>query len=368
MPTTNQLFQFDPEALEPGIRALVKAIEEQPDLPERLARMALTFRKKKERGDGVLLAREARRMSPDDPLIQVLTDWVVRRHVPLWHFPLVHDELRNQAYAEALERFVKPGMTVLEIGTGTGLLAMLAARAGAKHVYTCEAEPPVAEAARAVIAHNGLADRITVIAKNATELRIGTDLPERADLFVAEIVDNGLLGEGVLSLTEHARAHLLKDEAVLLPHTISAVGMLVSGAGYRKSYRMGEVMGFDLSPFNRFSPPTVGTVTGGGRADALSGCCELLRLDLTRDHPKMREAQTVTLTADRDGIADGVLRWLRLDFGGGICFENRPPQESAWFPQLHLFREPRPVVRQGEPVALSVQHDRKRVFIQERFL
>ena len=113
---------------------------------------------------------------------------------------------------------------MFEIGTGTGLLAMLAARAGARHFYTCEAEQPVAEAARDIISRNGLSERITVIAKSAEKIRLVEDLPERADLFVAEIVDNSLLGERVLPLTELARARLLKPGAVLLPRAIAAMG------------------------------------------------------------------------------------------------------------------------------------------------
>jgi len=353
---------LDTESLEPGLRTLVEAILDRRDLPERLARLALTFRKQRDRNDSLTLAGAARAMSPHDPLVQALTDWVVRRHVPLWHFRIVHDEQRNRAYADALRQFVKPGMTVFEIGTGTGLLAMLAAQAGARHVYTCEVEPPVAEAAREIIARNGFADRITVIEKDAMQIRIGQDLPERADLFVAEIVDNNLLGEQILQLTEFARARLLKPDAILLPHTVVAMGMVVRGSGSQQTCRMATVMGFDLSPFNRFSPQTVNAGLGGGDFDALSDCRELFAFDLTRDQPKMEESRKVSLMCTHSGVADGVLRWHRLDFGEGIVFENRPPQTSCWCPQLHLFRQPRTLVH-GEEVSISFYHDRERLII-----
>lgn len=358
----DQNLTLDMDTLEPGLRKMVRAIENKPDLPERLARMALAFRKHHDRNDSCKLALAARSMRPNDELIRVLTDWVIRRHAPQWHFPLVHDELRNQAYSDALQHFVEPGMVVFEIGTGTGLLAMLAARAGAGHVYTCETEPPVAEAARDIIARNGLAERITVIQKNATEIRLGKDLPERADLFVAEIVDNHILAESVLALTEFARAHLLKPGAKLLPHSVSAMGMLVAGE-WRK-YRMDKVMGFDLSPFNRFSPSMSNAGAGGGQIDALSDVHKLLELDLMQDQPKMTEARNITITTNKPGVMDGMLRWHKLDFGDGIFFENRPPQISAWYPQLHLFQEPR-TVKKGEKMRIEIFHDRERIVIQE---
>jgi len=353
---------LDLTTLGPGARRLVEAIEGRPDLPRRLAEMALVLRGRGAGRDARALADAARRLAPDDPRLHELTEWSIRHQVPRWHFPLVHDAARNRAYADALNHFVEPGMTVFEIGTGTGLLAMLAARAGAAHVYTCESQPAVAAVAREIIARNGLAERITVLARNATELRLGEDLPARADLFVAEIVDNSLLGEGVLPLTEFARAELLTPDAILLPRAVGAAGMLVSGDGYRQRYRMEEVMGFDLTPFNRFAPASVPVAGGGGSPDPLSAPGDLLTLDLTRDQPTLEAPRVVTLTPHRAGVADGLLRWHRLDFGAGIRFENRPPAPSAWSPQLHLFRTPLEVAA-GEPVDLAIHHDRQRLLI-----
>src|SRR5262249_45946357 len=53
------------------------------------------------------------------------------RTVPRWHFAMLNDSERNDALAVALERVVRPGSHVLDIGSGSGLLAMVAARAGA---------------------------------------------------------------------------------------------------------------------------------------------------------------------------------------------------------------------------------------------
>lgn len=352
---------LDADALSPGARTLVEAVWTKNDLPERLAHMALLFRSRKLRNDARLLALAARSLAPQDFRIRVLTDWLERYEAPLWHFGIVHDHLRNEAYARALDHYVKPGMTVFEIGTGTGILAMLAARAGAQHVYTCERRADVAEAARAIIERNGFSDRITVIAKDAEDVELGVDLPARADLFVAEIVDNSLLGEMVLPLTELARERFLKPDAILLPRTVSAVGCLVSGHGQHERYRMQEIMGFDLSPFNRFSPIEIGMPQGGGDVEPLSEPLELISFDLHRDAPGQGCGE-VEMVVAKDGIAEGIMRWLRLEFGAGIVFENKPPQASAWWPLLHIL--PRPFqVRVGQRVPLEINHTRDRVFL-----
>ena len=352
---------MDLSALSPAARTFVDALVGREDLPVRLAQMALVLKGRDQKKDARLLAQAALELAPDNYRVRVLADWLNRRQAPLWHFGIIHDEIRNQTYARALRHHVKPGMVVFEIGTGTGLLAMLAAEAGARHVYTCERRSDVAAAAREIIARNGFADRVTVIDKEAHAVQLGVDLPERADLFVAEIVDNTLLGEGVLPLTELARKKFLKPEAILLPHTVSAMGYLMGGTGHRHQYRMGTVMGFDLTPFNRFTPIELNAGKGGGQVEPLSRAVELMRFDLHEDTPK-EASQSVELIADQAGQAESLLRWLRLDFGEGIVFENRPPQPSSWDPHLHILPEPL-AVKPGDALTFEISHNRDRLFV-----
>jgi type II protein arginine methyltransferase len=360
--TSSALEQLlDISRLSPMAQSFVMAITDRADLPLRLAQMALLFKNREMKTDAKALARAAHQLSPDDFRVRVLTDWLQRREAPLWHFRIVHDQLRNAAYADALRRFVVPGMIVFEIGTGTGILAMLAAQAGAAHVYTCERRQDVAATARAIIARNGLSERITVIEKEAHNVRLGEDLPQRADLFVAELVDNSLLGEGVLHLTEHARRKLLAPDAILLPRTVSAMGYLITGRGHWKSYRMDRVMGFDLTPFNRFTPIEINAGEGGGEVEPLSDAVELAHFDLRCETPAEANHR-VTLIASRAGTAEAILRWLRLDFGGGIQFENCPPQRSSWDPQLHLFPQAR-WLNVGDRLDIEVSHNRDRLFL-----
>ena len=95
---------------------------------------------------------------------------------------LINDPVRTGAYAKALERAVRPGATVLDIGTGTGILALLACRCGARLVHAVELDP-VIDVARQVAAANGLQDRIVFHAVDSTRL----ELPERVDVVVSDI-------------------------------------------------------------------------------------------------------------------------------------------------------------------------------------
>ena len=88
-----------------------------------------------------------------------------------FHYAMINDHPRNEFYRECLRRAIVPGESVvLEIGTGSGLLAMLAARLGARKVVAVEASRHMAALARKNIAANGLDGAITVIERLSTEV------------------------------------------------------------------------------------------------------------------------------------------------------------------------------------------------------
>ena len=97
----------------------------------------------------------------------------------------------------------------------------MVARAGAARVYACEANPMLAASARAVIAANGLADRITVFDRHSTGFDRVHDLGGGVDLVVSEVFCHKLIGEGVLGSLAHACGELAAPGALFLPERAS---------------------------------------------------------------------------------------------------------------------------------------------------
>ena len=131
--------------------------------PLALARLAGVLFNMGEKARANETALKALRSAPDDAAVRSLVSGILSQGVPRWHFNMVRDAARNAAYEAALGRAVTAQTSVLEIGTGSGILAMMAARAGSKHVVTCEAVPAIAETAREIVALNGFADRVRVV-------------------------------------------------------------------------------------------------------------------------------------------------------------------------------------------------------------
>jgi protein arginine N-methyltransferase 7 len=167
-----------------------------------------------------------------------------------FHFAMMNDTQRNEFYQESLRKVITPESVVVEIGTGSGLLAMICARLGAKHVYAIEANSSLAKLARANARANGLDHRITIVNKMSTEVR-ARDLPHgKADVLVSEILGTLLLSESALEYNEDARKRLLKPGAAVIPRRGTQHVTLVSCPQLRSITTVSGWGGIDFSRFN----------------------------------------------------------------------------------------------------------------------
>ncbi|XP_006860390.1 PREDICTED: protein arginine N-methyltransferase 7 [Chrysochloris asiatica] len=148
---------------------------------------------------------------------------------------MLHDKDRNIKYYQgiraAVSRVKERGQkaVVLDIGTGTGLLSMMAVTAGADFCYAIEVFKPMAEAAVKIVEKNGFSDKIKIINKHSTEVTVGPDgdMPCRANILITELFDTELIGEGALPSYEHAHRHLVQENCEAVPHRATVYAQLV---------------------------------------------------------------------------------------------------------------------------------------------
>lgn len=308
------------------------------------------------------LAREAQALAPDDADVQIQTRALIAASVPAWHFTMVRDEARNTDYQAAIERAVGPGTRVLDIGSGTGLLAMMAARAGAQSVVSCEMTPAIADAARDIVALNGHADRVRVIGKKSTELDPEADLGGRVDLLVSEIIAGNLLGEGMLPVMTDAVDRLLAPGGRMIPEAGHVVVSLVDLADWGRR-AMGDVAGFDMRPFNRLQNPVRKIGTGNKGITLRGAAADMFGFDFTTGGPWRARTNSVELVAD-GGKVNGVIQWIRLRLDAETVHENRPVPGamSSWSALVTLFdREATPPA--GTRIRVDGAHDSNSVRI-----
>ena len=126
-------------------------------------------------------------------------DWFKNNGI---YMPMINDTGRNIAYKAAIER-VAPGSVVCDVGTGTGLLSILAAKAGAKKVYSVEMDPGRAQYARKMFDKLGL-NNIKIIHKNFLTCN-RSDIQEDVDYFVSETIGNPIFNENIVDLSKYAK-------------------------------------------------------------------------------------------------------------------------------------------------------------------
>lgn len=324
----------------PHIEGLLALRDKAANRPDALAAVARLLHTAGRREEAVEAAARAVSLAPGNEGVRAVAAEVLNHDVPAWHFLIVADAARNEAYETALRRAVTPGCLVLEVGTGTGLLAMMAARAGAGRVVTCEANEAIAHAAREIVARNGFADRITVIGRHSSTIDLERDLGRRADVFVSEIVSNNMVGEGVLDVLEDVRPRLLRAEGVIIPASGQVRIALCCDAQWDRR-QLGVISGFDLSPFNRLAPPRRVTAIGAPRLSLRSAAADLFAIDFARGGRFPDRSASLVLPS-AGGRVDTVAQWIALDLDAVTRYENHPgPEaESCWAVMLHPLGRP----------------------------
>jgi hypothetical protein len=305
------------------------------------------------------LARRAIALAPGDGKVGALAGELLSREVARWHFTIVADERRNRAYDAAIRAAVKPGMRVLDIGAGTGLLAMMAARAGAAEVISCEMNATIAEAAQEIVRANGLADRVRVIAKHSQKLE-PEELGGPVDVLVSETISNDVVAQLWLPALEDARKRLCKPDAQVIPsRTIARVALAYDSRLGRE--RMRDVDGFDLSGFNPLAATRYQLRADSERLSLRSTHADLFDFDFQQPTEFPEGEAQAQVVAD-GGEANGILQWIAIGLDGETWYENAPGEASCWAPLFTPLAAPIAPAA-GTRVTIHGLQDRRRMIV-----
>jgi type II protein arginine methyltransferase len=342
------------------------ALSVSPGNPLILNNLAVTMTDAGRRDEALEIFHQVLRLQPDNVDVRHQVRRLSSSIVPFWHIAMMNDQPRNDAFEAAIKRAVEirgADAQILDIGSGSGLLSMMAARAGASNIVTCEAVPVIAKTAGEIIADNGFDDRIKVVAKTSQNLVIGKDMEKRADILISEILSSDLLAEHVIATFEDAHARLVSEDATVIPRAATALGCLVSSDTLADYSHVTTASGFDVSRFNALAPtrvPLHGTMTAWTR---LSADFELVAVDLTQPkQPAMKKKISLPVLAS--GRATGIVQWMRIDLIDDITFCNHPDDyhDGGWLQVLHTFPKPVDVVK-GQTIELLVGHDRSSLMV-----
>jgi type I protein arginine methyltransferase len=256
------------------------------------------------------------------------------RDFPAWHFAMLNDEDRNKAIERAIAGLKLHGKIVFEIGTGCGLVALLFAKYGSEHVYSCEINPRMADIARSVIGRTELADRITLFKASSSEVIEKQLLPRTPDVIFTETLDCGVVGEGFYSVARDIR-RIRGAGTLVIPAQIQQFGMLVEAQTLSRLNRVSMACGFDISALNDYSTRTYFPVRE--RLYDYTPLSEPFPLH-QYSYVEERMITPKRAIAYRSGTAHGMLSWFEAQFGNETV-TNSPGTHGHWHQAFHPFED-----------------------------
>jgi protein arginine N-methyltransferase 1 len=258
---------------------------------------------------------------------------------PVEHGRMLHDDRRTLDYLAAIRKVVRPGDVVIDLGTGSGVLATAAARAGAKQVYALEASD-IADVAEEVFRRNGVDGTVALVRGSSRTL----ELPEPADVLVAEIIGNEPFEEDILESTVDARTRFLRPNARMIPEALALLArpLLIPeeearqrALGATAVERWRALYDIDFEPLVEAAVPgpahhiTEGEVAVRWRP--VGPATVLHEIDLTTVEDVAVNA-TADLVVDAPGAVNGVAVTFRAQLSSSVVHELDPWRwtSSSW--------------------------------------
>jgi len=239
---------------------------------------------------------------------------------------MLADGRRMDFYQAAIARHIQPGDRVIDLGTGTGILAAFAARRGAARVYAID-HSKIIRRARLLAAENGIA-RVEFHATHSREFT----LPERVDVIVHEQMGDCLFDEAMVANVADLRDRLLKPGGLILPSRFEFFCEPVKLRDERRVPFIWElkVHGFDYACLERHRPQEPGyyRLRGGdlGLVDHFLGVAEpALTLDLQTVSEADLPAEIVfRRTVVRPGRLDGFAIYFQAKVDRDLVLSSSP--------------------------------------------
>ncbi|KAF1770637.1 hypothetical protein GCK72_002457 [Caenorhabditis remanei] len=268
---------------------------------------------------------------------------------------------------------------VLDIGTGTGLLSLMAAREGADKVTALEVFKPMGDCARHITGHSEWADKITVISERSTDVSQIGGSP--ADIIVAEVFDTELIGEGALRTFKEALKRLAKPGCRVVPssgnvyivpvesHLLKMFNTIPRLNGAEDEHPLGNCSGtaavFDVQlsevkthEFQELSDPIVA-----------------FKFDFEHEEKIIFDESFVRkATAHSSGTIDAILMWWDIDMDGtGKTFIDmapkwKNPDNYAWrdhWMQAVYYLPQKKKVEMGQTFEIVCNHDEFSIWFSE---
>ena len=272
----------------------------------------------------------------------------------LYEFPSVHagmlyDEERVAKYSEAISQVVKKGDVVADIGTGTGLLAFLCLKAGAKRVHAIERSSTINWAKR-IADKNGFSDKIIFYRQDSRDC----DLPEKIDVVVSELIGHIAFEEGMAESLFDAKERFLVADGVMIPERVNLrVALVEENEVYPECIKCWrDIEGIDYSIMRREAVKAF-YLTSLSSRDLLSEPKTFFNANF-KERRQLNLKEKDSFDVCRSGEINGIALWFEASLSSNITLSSGPWSQTHWKQCFAPIAEPM-AVKAGDLISVSIE-------------
>jgi type I protein arginine methyltransferase len=249
-----------------------------------------------------------------------------------YHRTLIADRVRNEAFKRALSSVIVPGKsTVADIGAGTGLLALMSAKLGAREVFLYEAAE-VAGVAEKVLKSNKVRN-CHLIPGHSTEMT----KPDKVDLVVSETLGNYPFEEHIIETLNDARRRFLKPGGTIIPRALTQLVAPVIADRIHAELSAWDATGFDLSVAKTMSLNNiyVRSLKPGELLDKGASAVAWDAIDFTIENRTSRRGDA-SWRLTKPATIYGFATWWEAELVPGVTLSTAPGSPTTHWEQLYF--------------------------------
>ncbi|XP_013403420.1 protein arginine N-methyltransferase 3 isoform X2 [Lingula anatina] len=261
------------------------------------------------------------------------------------HEEMLKDKVRTESYRDCMYKNTDlfKGKVVLDIGCGTGILSMFAAKAGARRVIGIDQSDIICQAID-IVRENGMEDVITLIKGKVEDV----DIPEKeVDIIISEWMGYFLLFESMLDTVLYARDKWLSPGGSVLPsHCNISLAGLRDESLYRKHVAYwDDVYGFKMSCM-KVAVMREASVEVVNKDSVLTTACVVKDIDIEKCTVKELDfSSPFSLEATSDGELTAIVGYFDIFFNSGcqnkVMFSTSPSDTAThWKQTVFLLQTP----------------------------
>jgi protein arginine N-methyltransferase 1 len=270
---------------------------------------------------------------------------------------MLADGVRMSTYARAIQELVPRDSVVVDVGTGSGVLACLAAKR-ARKVYAVE-HSSLIDRAKRLVDSNGISN-IELVRGHSRDF----SPPEKVDVLLHEQLGMNLVDEDMIANLGDLRDRVLAPHGIILPGRFEMRAVPVSLRAEARIPFLHEqkMYGLDFSAFAPVNRPEIAAKGWDRRLIdpqeveiTFASPERLFALDLaSREGSSLPDQSRASFVCGRDGRLDGFVVFFRVEFSPDVAFETGPGSPKTHWAS-RLYRTEQAHVRTGDRLGFSLK-------------